>query len=285
MAELFALLASLGYASSYILARKGLKGSDPFAGVLISILAGSTVLLTVALFRVPAKHLVLSGILIFALAGVCAPGLGRLFSFVALQKIGVSRAALIYATEPLLTVVAARFFLGEALTLQILLGTILIILGVMNLSREDRDQRPWRPRDLIFPALATVFYGASSVIRKAALDVLPDPLLGATVNSLAASALLVGFTSLRGGRGHFKMKKTAAYFYAASGIAAATAILFAYIALDHGEVVVVSPLMSTRPLFAILLSFLFLRDIEKLGWRVVAGGMLVVLGSAAITMR
>ncbi|MBI3015381.1 MAG: hypothetical protein HYY65_10050 [Candidatus Tectomicrobia bacterium] len=42
LAELFALLASLGYAASYVFAKKALKGSDPLTGVLLSVVAGSS---------------------------------------------------------------------------------------------------------------------------------------------------------------------------------------------------------------------------------------------------
>ncbi|MBI3015382.1 MAG: EamA family transporter [Candidatus Tectomicrobia bacterium] len=181
--------------------------------------------------------------------------------------------------------VAARWFLGEVLTLQILLGTVLIILGVMNLSQEKRQQRPWRPQDLLYAVLATAFYGLSSVIRKWGIREIPDPVLGAAVNSLAAAILVGIFTSVRRGEGRPAMGRSAGWYYVASGISAATAILFVFMALSYGDVVVVSPLMSTRPLFAILLSFLFLRDVERVTWRIFLGGVLVVLGSAAITGR
>ncbi|HLC25568.1 MAG TPA: DMT family transporter [bacterium] len=284
-AELFALLSSLCYASSYIFAKKALKGSDPLAGVLLSVGAGALLLVGVALLMVPSEHLLLVGILIFALAGFCAPGLGRVFSFIAISRVGVSRSSLIYATEPLLTVVVARWFLGEVLTLQIILGTVLIILGVMNLSQEKREHRPWRLQDLLYAILATAFYGISTVIRKWGLGEIPDPLLGATVNSLSAAVLVGIFASVRRGEGRLTMSRLAGWYYVASGVSSAVAILFMFVSLNHGDVVVVSPLLSTRPLFAILLSFLFLRDVERVTWRIFLGGVLVVLGSAAITAR
>jgi uncharacterized membrane protein len=51
-------------------------------------------------------------------------------------------------------------------------------------------------------------------------------------------------------------------------------------ALALGEVSFVYPLSSSAPLFAVLFTWLLLRGVEQLTWRVVAGSALIVAGVA-----
>ena len=48
---------------------------------------------------------------------------------------------------------------------------------------------------------------------------------------------------------------------------------------------VVVPLINTNPLFIVLFSALFLRDLETINTRVAAGAVLIVTGIALITYR
>ena len=52
----------------------------------------------------------------------------------------------------------------------------------------------------------------------------------------------------------------------------------------YGPVVVVTPLTAMLPLWVVLGSKLFLRDLEKITPRIVAGAALVVAGTIAITL-
>ena len=54
-------------------------------------------------------------------------------------------------------------------------------------------------------------------------------------------------------------------------------------ALGLGTVSVVTPLYGASPIFVLLLSFFFLRGVEALSGRVVAGTLLIVLGVYLIT--
>ena len=61
-------------------------------------------------------------------------------------------------------------------------------------------------------------------------------------------------------------------------------ILLGIIALSVGQVVVVSPIIATSPLWIVLGSWLFLRDIERLTVRTVLGAACVVAGTIAISV-
>ena len=57
-----------------------------------------------------------------------------------------------------------------------------------------------------------------------------------------------------------------------------------YYALSFGEVIVVIPVTSTSPFFALTLSAIFLRDIEKVTLKIVLGACLIVIGVALVTL-
>jgi drug/metabolite transporter, DME family len=55
-------------------------------------------------------------------------------------------------------------------------------------------------------------------------------------------------------------------------------------ALSAGAVVIVSPIVATSPLWILLGTWLFLRGIEGLSLRTIAGALSVVAGTIAISL-
>ena len=55
-------------------------------------------------------------------------------------------------------------------------------------------------------------------------------------------------------------------------------------ALSRGPVVVLSPVVSTNPLFTLLFASIFLRGVERITPRVVAGALLVVGGVVVLSV-
>ena len=43
------------------------------------------------------------------------------------------------------------------------------------------------------------------------------------------------------------------------------------------------PLFGTAPLFVLLMTYVFLKGVEKLSWRIVLGAILIVLGVFLLT--
>ena len=74
-------------------------------------------------------------------------------------------------------------------------------------------------------------------------------------------------------------------YFVAGGAAENTGVFLVLLALGLGEVSVVIPLAGTAPLFVLFLAYLFPSGAAKLGWRVVAGAVLIVLGVFLLTGR
>src|SRR4029434_10307385 len=73
-------------------------------------------------------------ILIFAVVGLFQPGLTRLLSYKGIDALGVAITDPIRATTPLFSAMMAIVFLGEKLTLPIMVATLMIIAGIILLS-------------------------------------------------------------------------------------------------------------------------------------------------------
>ncbi|MDP6100496.1 MAG: DMT family transporter, partial [Dehalococcoidia bacterium] len=69
-----------------------------------------------------------------------------------------------------------------------------------------------------------------------------------------------------------------------SGVAAGVGVTSMYAGLKWAPVVVVSPVTAINPLFAIGLSYFFLKHMERITWRILLGALLVVGGVVLITL-
>jgi drug/metabolite transporter (DMT)-like permease len=130
---------------------------------------------------------------------------------------------------------------------------------------------------------AGLAYGVSSVLIKYSVSSLATPLVGASI-SLFIGTIGMGFFGGRGFKSSVSGNRKGTVFMLLSGAAAACGIICAFFALDMSPVVVVTPLQSTNPLFALLFSYLFLGRLEKIAPRLIAGSVLVVAGVVLITV-
>jgi uncharacterized membrane protein len=55
-------------------------------------------------------------------------------------------------------------------------------------------------------------------------------------------------------------------------------------ALSYGNVVIVAPLANLHPLVVVALSYVFMKDTEKLTSKTIYGAVIVVIGIALITI-
>ena len=61
-------------------------------------------------------------------------------------------------------------------------------------------------------------------------------------------------------------------------------MLSVFFALSHGKVVIVEPLVSSNPVFTLLLTSIFLRDLESLTRRVIVGAGLTMIGTILVVL-
>ena len=175
-------------------------------------------------------------------------------------------------------------FLAEAWVLQNIVGTVLVISGVIVLSMAKPLQGEWRKIDVIYPLIGAVAFGASSTLRKAGLGFVDIPLLAAAVTAGTAAVFSFTLVQIQGGKQTLKLTRRSAAWLFPAGIFNTAAMLSVFFALSHGKVVIVEPLVSSNPVTTLLLTSIFLRDVESLTLRVVIGAALTVTGTILVVL-
>jgi drug/metabolite transporter, DME family len=73
-------------------------------------------------------------------------------------------------------------------------------------------------------------------------------------------------------------------YFIVGGALESLGLLLVFYALTFGPVILVTPMTATLPLWILLASKVFLRDVEKITPRVVAGAAFVVVGTIAMAL-
>src|SRR5262245_11657549 len=284
MAIYFAFQAALCFSVAHILIRRGLVESNAITGSFISLSMSAVVLWLAVPFFVPLGALWDPAALIFVAAGIFAPGIGRTLSYVGIERIGVARSVPIANSSPIFASIFAVIFLGETWVVQNVIGTLLVIGGVILLSMAKPPEGEWRKLDVIYPLIGAVAFGASTILRKTGLGLINVPLLGAAVTALTAALFSFALLQILGGKEAFKITRRSAAWLFAAGVFNTTAMLSVFFALSHGKVVIVEPLVSSNPVTTLLLTAIFLRDVESLTARVMMGAALTVTGTILVVL-
>jgi uncharacterized membrane protein len=216
------------------------------------------------------------------MAGIFAPGIGRTLSYVGIEKIGVARSVPIANSSPIFASVFAVVFLAEAWVPQNILGTLLVISGVIILSVAKPAQGEWRKLDVIYPLVGAMAFGASAILRKAGLGYVDIPVMAAAVTAGSAALFSLALLQFRGGKEAFKLTRRSAAWLFTAGLVNTAAMLSVFYALSHGKVVIVEPLVSSNPVLTLLLTAIFLRDLEAINMRVIIGALLTVTGTVLV---
>ena len=284
-AEFYALANAFLFAVHNIFMKKALRYSNPATGVISSLLINIVFLWTVAFLFVPMANVTLASLLIFVGVGFFQPGLTRLLTYKGIDALGVAITDPIRASTPLFSAAMAIVFLGEEITLPIIVATLMIIGGITLLSwRHGAMKLAGSAVYLWFPIAASVLAGASQVVRKFGMAAVPHPFLAAAVtatSSLVISVLVMWYVEKT--QETWKMNRQCVWWFLAAGITVSFAMTSIYHALDLGKVSVVIPLSSTAPLFSLILTALFLRGVEQVTPRIVVSTVLIVSGVALIT--
>jgi len=282
MAEYFALQAALCFAVSHVLIRRGLVTSNALAGSFFSLTLSAAVMWLLAPFFVPFAKFWTPALGYFIVAGVFAPALGRTLNFVGIERIGVARSVPVINISPVVASILAVFVLREVWTLQNMLGTGFVVLGVIVLSSAQPAKGLWRKIDIIYPLLGAIVFGISINLRKLGLMVDNVPFIAAAVTSTTGFLFALGMLRTTRGRQIFSMSRQSFGWLFAAGIVNTGAVLSNFYALSLGKVVIVEPLVSTNPVLSILLSAIFLKDLETVTSRVIAGALCTVVGTILV---
>ena len=300
-AVLAVLGAALFFAVADICVKKALPFTTLITASLVTVAVQWLLYTAVILAAGTFSQMNPAGVIWFAVTGVLNPVLFLVFYLIGFQRIGVARSAPLKGASPVFAVVCAFLVLGERLEVGQYLGIAMAIGGIGVISTEgwvkpsgETDPSGFsrvqpagefsaglsRPRkiDYLFPILAGATTGVSSVMLKIGLSKMPSPLLAAWLGVTVALVLLplLAFIFPPGER--FGLRAPGLPWLLLGAVAATVAVYALILALNLGQVSVVTTLNQTSPLFVLILSVLFLRQLERVTLRVAAGAILTVGG-------
>jgi drug/metabolite transporter (DMT)-like permease len=120
-------LAGLGWGAYSLLGR---TAADPIAANAMAFLRGGVLFTPFALLPLTARTTTPRGIVLAALSGALASGLGYCLWYRALPHLSRVRAAAVQLSVPVITAAAGTLLLGEAVTLRLALSSAVILGGV-----------------------------------------------------------------------------------------------------------------------------------------------------------
>jgi drug/metabolite transporter (DMT)-like permease len=219
----------------------------------------------------------------FLLAGLLAPGGAQLLFVLGVREAGPARASVIAGAAPLVAVTIAIIALGEPAQAPLLLGAVAIVGGGVALVAERTRPDHFRAIGLVYAFGCTVLFATrDNVVRHIASDSTVPPQLAAAVTILSGTVLIfVVLVVARRGRVFADLRREGPHFVL-PGVLWGASYAFLFEAFYRSRVTVVSPLVATESLFAVLLAVLLLRRTELVGRHLLLGVSLVVVGGALI---
>lgn len=285
LAEIIAIFSAMGWAGDAVFVRLGTRKSNIFAAMLVSY-AVSIALVWIYLLATTSLDFLRSPAMVFFLISGCLqPLFARALYYEGFSRIGVARAGPLRGAEPFFATAIAVTLLHEHPTLPVYIGTVLIVASVWVISSRDSGQAKWRLRDAGFPLGAALVSAISQTLRKQGLKILPNPFVAtATVTSTSLVWLLIFVCTTK--RTHLlRMKRESLVFFVCASLIACSAQLSNFVAIARGDLSVIIPLLNTTPLFNVVFSALFLRNVETATPRIVFGAIVMVAGVVLITLQ
>ena len=162
---IFALFAAFMFALSAHVQHLGLTETNTRQATLIIIATTAAIHWLVAPFFVSSSYWVPAAILLFVLSGLLRPTLSITLWVDGINRLGPTLNAGLSASGPMFAAAFAVILLGEPLTVQVALGTLAVILGIMIST--------WRPKGVAhqWPLWALLLPLGAATCRAAAHSV------------------------------------------------------------------------------------------------------------------
>ena len=218
----------------------------------------------------------------FGVLGISNYCINRWISFTGMRAMGPSRHVTITSLAPLPALVVAILVLGEEPGALVFFGTALVIIGVITAIYSPSEGR-WFHAGIGWSLTCMLVFTAGGYMRNRGMHIMPAPVFLTAWGALIAVPMAEVFRKI--------LPK---HFFSWEGAGWALApVIFLGIVLNSAQQVIMNfslkgqlslaiPIMSSTPVFVMVLSAIFLRDLERLNRRVVAGILMTMIGMAAI---
>jgi DME family drug/metabolite transporter len=280
VAALYGALAGMLFGAMAVAVRLGLRQGDAEGGAAIIAVVAAVVSFFLA--AGVGGEVVFGDLWPFALAGALVPGVSQLVVVQAIRHAGASRALILVGTAPLLSVLLALVLLDEPFTLELMIGTVLVVAAGVVLAGESRPEHFRLLGGALALLSAAMFAARDNLVRWASREAHPPPLVATATTLACAAVVVVAWLVVVRHRTIRARVVSGVTPFALAGLCLGLAYSALIAGFDRGRVSVVAPLNATQSLWAVLFAAVLLRQSEAIGRRVVVAGLLVVAGGALI---
>lgn len=281
-AVLLGSLAGAGFGLLAVTVRLGLRrGGDPVVGAVVILGLATLVAALASLPSLGDAHA--AELWPFLAIGVLVPGVSQILFVLAVRDAGPSRAAILIGTAPLISVTLALVFLDEPFRPALLLATALVVAGGVVLAAEQARPASFRAIGIVFGVTCAVLFAVrDNVVRWAARDLDPPPVLAAAMSLLGALLFVAAYLAVGHRERLARALRPAARAFTPAGAVLGLTYVSLIVAFDRGRVGVVAPLNATQSLWAVAFAAVLVGRDEAIGRHTVLAGVLVVAGGALI---
>lgn len=223
--------------------------------------------------------------LTFLILSGFATGASWLCYFKALQLGDVNKVVPIDKSSTILTMVLAFIFLGENITINMVVGMIGIGIGtyLMIQKKESIEKVVKGKAWLVYALLSAIFASLTSILGKVGIENVESN-LGTAIRTIVVliMAWIIVFATKKQSDVK-KIDKKSLLFLILSGIATGASWLCYYKALQDGLASIVVPIDKLSILVTILFAYVFLK--EKLSKKSIVGLVLIVVGTLILLIK
>ena len=223
--------------------------------------------------------------LTFLILSGFATGASWLCYFKALQLGDVNKVVPIDKSSIILTMVLAFIFLGENITINMVVGMIGIGIGtyLMIQKKESIEKVVKGKAWLVYALLSAIFASLTSILGKVGIENVESN-LGTAIRTIVVliMAWIIVFATKKQSDVK-KIDKKSLLFLILSGTATGASWLCYYKALQDGLASIVVPIDKLSILVTILFAYVFLK--EKLSKKSIVGLVLIVVGTLILLIK
>ncbi len=185
-----ALAAACCWAVGSLISAPASAHLGAFAFTRWRIACASVLLWSVTLYTGQWQQLPLSGLWLLLLSGIIGILIGDTALFASMNRLGPRRAGVLFATHALFSAVLAYLFLGESIWGWTLLGSSLLVSGVMTailFGKRASEQHHWESNN--HQLGIDIALGLLSALCQAVSTLMLKPLMSTDIDAIAASAV------------------------------------------------------------------------------------------------
>lgn len=291
-AALDTLTATAIFAAANVLLARGSRTRLMRDAVRLSIYLGLLFFFLIAIISGQLKPLTAENFFLFAISGVLHFAIGRSAMYEAILLLGASRAIVFIALSPVFSLFLAVLLFHEYLGPVAIVGAILAISGPILASRHRGSgsrvligTAQWS-RGITLALVAAVCWGISPILIKRGLQHGVPVLSGAFISHAAAVAVVAAQSFIarekKANQSPFQLRDNFYFWFLLAAIFTNIGQFLLYRALDTGDITTYVVLLQLTPIFTTIFTLIVNRNVEKVPFEVVLGGVLAVLGSMAV---